>query len=128
MMDRARNNLVILSAVLAAGAFLGAVIIAVQDRPGSFAASPVVFGLLLLVGAWLLRSGRVTGGAVLVGLLCLLQIVLYPFLDRQNAVDWISQTVLALISVVALALSVQLLAARRRTDDGFEGRSQSGTA
>jgi hypothetical protein len=128
MHDGTVARLTVLSAVLAVGEFISAVIISVESYRDSFAAGAVLFGLLFLVGAWLLRSGRVTAGAVLVGLLCVFEVASFPTFQRHNALDWVFQVVYALVALVALVTSVAVLVARRRSHGGLEGRSQSGTA
>jgi hypothetical protein len=129
MFGRTLTTLTVLSAVLAVGEFISAVIIAVESYRDSFAAGAVIFGVLFLIGTWLLRSGRVTAGAVLVGILCLFEVVSFPSFQRHNALDWAFQTVYAVVALIALATAVALLVSRRRSEGGTAaGHSQSGTA
>jgi hypothetical protein len=128
MQDGTVERLTVLSAVLAVGEFISAVIIAVESYRDSFAAGAVLFGLLFLLGAWLLRSGRVTAGAVLVGLMCVFEIVSFPTFQRHNALDWVYQVAYALVALIALVTSIAVLVARRRSGGIAGGRSQSGTA
>jgi hypothetical protein len=129
MSSRSLTTLTVLSAVLAVGEFVSAVIIAVESYRDSFAAGAVIFGILFLVGTWLLRTGKVTAGAVLVGVLCLFEVVSFPSFQRHNALDWVYQSVYAVVALIALGTAVALLVTRRRSEGGTTaGHSQSGTA
>jgi hypothetical protein len=78
-----------LAGVLALGEFGSAVIIWLEKYPDSLPAAVVVFGLFFLLGAWLLRSGRVTAGTIFVGLLCLFEVVSFPGWTRRGVLDWV---------------------------------------
>ena len=110
-----KKSLTLLAAVLAVGEFASAVIIAVENYRGSFAGGGVLFGVLFLVGVWLLRSRHVTTGTIFVGALCLFEVVVYPGLQRHNALDWVFGTVFALVALAGLATAIALLVARRRS-------------
>jgi hypothetical protein len=111
------RTLTVLTAItgaLAVGEFGSAVIIWLENYPGSFWPAAIVFGGLFLLAAWLLRSGRVTAGAVLAGLLCLFEVVSFAGWTRHNALDWVYQTIFALLSVAGLIAGIAVLAARIR--------------
>jgi len=112
-----RRKLSVLTAItggLAVGEFGSAVIIWLENYPGSFWPAAIVFGVLFLLAAWLLRSGRVTAGAVLAGLLCLFEVVSFAGWTRHNALDWVYQTVFALLSAAGLIAVIAVLADRIR--------------
>ncbi|HEX6394286.1 MAG TPA: hypothetical protein VFZ97_12655 [Acidimicrobiales bacterium] len=115
MHSRIVKILTTLAGVLAVGEFVSAVIIAVENYRGSFALGGVVFGLLFLVGVWLLCSRRVTAGTVYIGILCLFEVVQFPGWARHNALDWAFQTIYALIALGGLATAVAVLVTRRRS-------------
>ena len=72
MNSRKLTVLTIIAGVLALGEFGSALMIWLEHTgPAAGALLAVLFGLFFLLGAWLLRSGRVTAGTVFVGLLCL---------------------------------------------------------
>jgi hypothetical protein len=129
MSDRTLTRLTILSAVLGVGELISAVIIAVENYRDSFVPGAVIFGVLFFVGTWLLRSGRVTAGTVLVGVLCVFEVVSFPSFQRHNALDWIYQVAYVVVALIALGMAVALFVSRRRShDEAGPGRSQSGTA
>ncbi|MGH3445300.1 MAG: hypothetical protein ACRDPB_07985, partial [Nocardioidaceae bacterium] len=115
MTNRSLKALLTLSVVLGVAEFGNFVVILEEDYKDSFPQSAVVFGLLFLLGAWLLRSRRVTVGAALVGLLCLFELVSVPAWQRHNAFDWISQPIFAALAAAALVTAVRLMVTQRRT-------------
>jgi hypothetical protein len=110
-----KKTLTALAVVLAIGEFASAVIIAVENYRGSFAGGGVLFGVLFLVGAWLVRSRYVTAGTVFVGVLCLFEVVVYPGLARHDALDWVFGTGFAVVALAGLATAIALLVTRRRS-------------
>ena len=115
MRSRMLTSLTVLSIVLAVGEFISAVIIAVENYRDSLPAAGVVFGVLFLIGTWLLRTRRVTAGTVLVGILCLFEVVSFPGWQRHNGLDWAFQTVDVVLALAGLATAVGLFVARRRS-------------
>jgi len=103
-----------IAGVLALGEFGSAVMIWLEKYPGSIPAAGVVFGVLFLLATWLLRSGRVTAGAVFAGVLCLFEVVSFSGWTRHGALDWIYQTTFAVVSVAGLIAAVVVLAGRIR--------------
>jgi hypothetical protein len=104
-----------LGGVLALGEFGSAVIIWLEKYPDSLPAAAVVFGLFFLLGAWLLRSGRVTAGTIFVGLLCLFEVVSFPGWTRRGALDWAYQGTFALVSLAGLIAAITVLTSRIRS-------------
>ena len=115
MHNRNARTLTLLAAALAIGEFASAVIIATENYRDSIPAFAVVFGVLFAVGVWVLRSGRVTAGSVIVGLLCLFQVVTFPSWQRHSAFDWAFQTSYAVVALAGLIAAIVVFAARRRS-------------
>ena len=103
-----------ITGVLALGEFGSAVIIWLENYPGSIWPAAVVFGMFFLLAAWLLRSGRVVAGAVFAGVLCLFEVVSFAGWTRHNALDWVYQTAFALLSAAGLIAVITVLAGRIR--------------
>ena len=68
-----------------------------------------MFGVFFLIAAWLLRSGRVTAGAVFAGILCLVEVVAYPSWYKHSALNWTYQTAFALVSLAGLIGAITVL-------------------
>jgi Zn-dependent protease with chaperone function len=115
MRGRTLTTLTILSATLAVGELISAVSIAVENYHDAQPAFAVVFAVLFAIGWWLLRRRHITGGVVLLAVLCLFEVVSYPSWQRHNAYDWISQTVYAAIALAGLGTAVVLFVSRRRS-------------
>jgi len=113
MNGRELTILTALTVLLALGEFGSAVIIGLGKDPWG-AGFAVIFGGLFLVATWLLRSGRVTAGAVFAGILCLFEIIEYPSWHRHGAPDWTYQTAYAIVSLAGLMGVIVVLAERRR--------------
>ncbi len=103
-----------IAGALALGEFGSAVIIWLENYAGSFVPGAVAFGVLFLLAAWLLHSRRVTAGAVLAGLLCLFEVVSFAGWARHNALDWVYQIAVALVSLAGLISVIAVLAGRFR--------------
>jgi hypothetical protein len=114
MNGRKLSVLIAITGALALGEFGSAVIIWLENYPGSFWPAAVVFGGLFLLAVWLLRSGRVTAGAVFAGVLCLFEVVSFAGWTRHNALDWVYQAIFALLSVAGLIAVIAVLADRIR--------------
>jgi hypothetical protein len=92
MNSRKLTVLTIIAGVLALGEFGSALMIWLEDTgPAAGALLAVLFGLFFLLGAWLLRSRRVTAGTIFVGLLCLVEVAGVPTYTRHNAGDRVFQ-------------------------------------
>lgn len=113
MNDRKLKVLTVLAGVLAVGEFLSAVQIGLGKDPWG-AGFAVIFGVFFLLATWLLRSGRVTAGAIFTGVLCLFEIMEFPSWHKHGALDWASQIVFALLSLAGLIAVIVVLASRFR--------------
>jgi hypothetical protein len=116
MNTRKLTALTAITGILALGEFASAVQIGLggdgPDRSGwPFAA---VFGVFFVIAAWLLRSGRVTAGAVFAGILCLFEILNYPSWPKHGALDWTTDTAAAVIALAGLIGVIVVLAGRLR--------------
>jgi hypothetical protein len=114
MNSRTLTVLTAIAVVLAVGEFASSVIIWKENYPGSFPPAAVVFGVFFVIAAWLLRSGRVTAGAVFAGLLFLVEVISYPGWQKHGALDWTYDSVFALVSLAGLVAAIIVLAARLR--------------
>ena len=74
----------------------------------------VVFGTFFLVVAWLLRSGRITAGAVFAGTLCLFEVLTYPSWYKHSALNWTYETAFAVVALAGLIGAITVLAGRLR--------------
>ena len=115
MPGRTLTALTVLALVLGVGEFGSALMIQLQGYPDAVPAFAVGFGVVFLLGAWLLRRGRVTAGTILVGIFCLLEVVQFPGWTRHNALDWIVQIGFGVVSFLGLILAIAALVARRRS-------------
>ena len=102
-----------LTGTLALGEFGSAVIIGLGKDPwgSSFA---VLFGGFFLLAAWLLRSGRVSAGAIFAGVLCLFEVVEFPSWHKHDVLDWVYQSIFAVVALAGLIAVIAVLAARFR--------------
>ena len=69
---------------------------------------------MFLLATWLLRSGRITAGAIFAGILCLFEIIEYPSWHKHGTLDWMYQSVYAVLSLAGLMGVIVVLAERRR--------------
>jgi hypothetical protein len=59
----------------------------------------LVFGALFLLGGWLLlRSKKVAAGAILTGILCLWEVLVFHSWPKHGAGDWISSMAVSRLS------------------------------
>jgi len=114
MNGRTLKVLTVIAGILAVGEFGSSIMIWQENYPGSLPMAAVVFGVFFLIAAWLLRSGRVTAGAIFAGLLCLFEVVAVPGFTRHNVWDWITQIAFGLVSLAGLIAAIMVLAARLR--------------
>jgi hypothetical protein len=115
MNGRTLKVLAVIAGILALGEFGDSVMIWKENYPGSLPMAAVVFGVFFLIAVWLLRSGRVTAGAIFAGLLCLFEVVSVPGYTRHNVWDWITQIAFGLVSLAGLIAAIMVLAARLRS-------------
>jgi hypothetical protein len=116
MNGRKLSVLTAIAAILALGEFGAAVMIGLGEYGPDHSGWPfvAVFGVFFLIAAWLLRSGRVTAGSVLAGLLSLFTILEFPGLYKHGAVDWTYDIVFVLASLAGLIGAIVVLAGRLR--------------
>lgn len=114
MNGRNLTVLATITGVLAVGEFGSSIIIWQENRPGSLPLAAVVFGVFFLIATWLLRSGRVTAGAIFTGILCLFEVISFPGWQKHGALDWTTDAVFALVSLAGLIAAIIVLAARLR--------------
>ena len=116
MKTRKLTVLTIIAGVLALGEFGSALMIWLEHTGRRLVPSwPSSSALFFLLGAWLLRSGRVTAGTIFVGLLCLVEVAGVPAYTRHNAGNWVYQISYGLVSLAGLIGAIALLADRRRS-------------
>ena len=120
MNGRKLKILTAIAAVLTLGEFASAVQIGLGRDPWG-AGFAVVFGVFFGLGTWLLRSGRVSGGAIFTGILCLFELVEFPSWHKHGIADWVSQGAFALISLAGLIGVIAVLADRIRRRDAAAG-------
>jgi hypothetical protein len=101
MNGRILKILTAIAAILTLGEFASAAQIGLGRDPWG-AGFAVVFGVFFGLGTWLLRSGRVAGGAIFTGILCLFELVEFPSWHKHGIADWASQSVFALVSLAGL--------------------------
>ncbi len=122
MNTRLTTALTVVTAALALGEFVSSVVIWRENDPDSQPWFAVLFGALFAVAAWLLRSGRVAGGAGLAAALCLFEVADFPTWQKHGALDWATDSVYAVLSLAGLVLAAAVLitriTARRRTPAG----------
>ena len=73
-----------------------------------------MFGGFFLLAAWLLRSGRVSAGAIFAGVLCLFEVVEFPSWHKHDVLDWVYQSIFAVVALAGLIAVIAVLAARFR--------------
>jgi hypothetical protein len=91
-----------------------AIITSVEHVPNSEPVMLVLFLIPWLVGAALLQRGKVTAGAIVVGLLSLLDVVSFPGWTRTSALDWTTQLICAAAAAVCLMLAITTLVRQHR--------------
>lgn len=117
MQSRPTVGLVVMAVILGFGEFANAVMIKVENYPDAQPIFAIVFGLLFLLGAWLVSRARIVAGAALIGLLCLVEVIGFPGWTRHRSIDWAVQIGYASLSLVGLALAVAVLVSHRRQDE-----------
>lgn len=91
-----------------------ALVIWIEDYADAQPLFAVAFAALFLTAAFLVRSGRSLAGAVLVGALCVFELVSFPGWERKNVFDWISQPAGAALALAGLIAAIATLVARQR--------------
>ena len=114
-MNRSLSILTKLTLAMGIGECVSAVVIGVEDYPGSVPEFAVLFGGLFFTGAWLLHRRHTAAGASLVGLLSLFEIVSFPGWQKHNAFDRVSDTVYVVLAAVTLSVAIGALVGHRRS-------------
>ena len=114
MNGRTLTVLTTIAGILAVGEFGSSIMIWQENYPGSLPLAAVVFGVFFLIATWLMRSGRVLAGAVFTAILCLFEVISFPGWQKHGALDWTTDTVFAVVSLVGLIAAIIVLAARLR--------------
>ena len=114
MNGRKLTVLTTITGILALGEFGSSVMIWKENYPGSMPLGAAVFGVFFLIAAWLLRSGRVTAGAIVAGVLCLFEVVTYPGWQKHGALDWTYDTAFGLVALAGVIGAITVLAGRLR--------------
>ena len=91
-----------------------AIITSVEHVPDSEPVMLVLFLIPWLVAAALLQQRKVMAGAIVVGLLSLLDVVSFPGWTRTSALDWTTQSISAAAAAVCLTIAVTVLVRRHR--------------
>ena len=73
----------------------------------------LVVAVMFFVGVVLTIRGRLAG-PLIVGFLCLIEVVFVPFYPRDSTSDWIIQISFAVLGAIGVAAVVGVLVERRR--------------
>ena len=103
----ASGSFIVFAGIQAVGEFISATYIEVWMYA-------LAFGFLLLGAAALVHRGRFVAGAVIGTVLSLFELANYPFWRKDNAWDWIFDSLLAAAAAGTLVAVVWLLATRAR--------------
>jgi hypothetical protein len=109
------RTLTALAVVLGLANVVAAIVTGIEHVPNSEPVMLALFVIPWLAGAELLRRGRLTAGAIVVGLLSVLDVVSFPGWKRTSALDWATQSVTAALAAVSLAIAVAVLVRRHRS-------------
>jgi len=105
-----------IAGILALGEFASAVQIGLGEDGPNRSGWPfaVAFGVFFLIAGLLLRSGRVTAGAIFAGILCLFEILTYPSWYKRGTLNWTYDTAFILVALAGLVGVIMVLAGRLR--------------
>lgn len=106
--------LTVLAVALGLANPLAAVITSVEHVPDSEPVALALFVIPWLVGAALVARARITAGAIILGLLSVVDVVSFPGWKRTSALDWTGQSITALAAAVCLAGAVTVLVRHQR--------------
>jgi hypothetical protein len=108
------RNLIALAVLLGLINPIAAITTAVENTPNSEPVMLALFVIPWLIGAELVRRGKLVVGGVVLSLLSLVNIVSFPGWRRDSAADWTEQIVSGAAAVLCLGLAVTLMARRNR--------------
>jgi uncharacterized membrane protein len=118
MSQRIVRTLTVLTAGLAVGELISAVIIWREGYPDAAPVAAALFAIPFAVAALLLVSHRVVAGAVVAGLFSLFEAVQFPGWTRHSVLDAIYQSGYAALAIAVLVASGAVLVTRRRAVAG----------
>jgi len=121
MSQRIVRTLTTLTAALAVGELVSAVIIGREAYPDAAPVAAALFAIPFVVATVLLISHRVVAGAVVAGLFSLFEAVQFPGWTRHTMLDAIYQSGYAVLAIAVLIMSVAVVVTRRRAMVG-QGR------
>ena len=78
------------------------------------AIASLTFSALFFVGLWLTLRRRLLG-PILVGVMCVLEIAVFPGLKRTTTLDWVLQITIVVVSATGVIAAVIAVLQRRRT-------------
>jgi hypothetical protein len=110
------KNRTLIGLAIAAGVMnpVAAVISVSEHMKDSEPVLLALFVLPWLVGAYLIRRGKLVPGAILISLLALLDLVSAPGWQRSTVLDWTSQSLATALAAGCLAGSIVVLVRRER--------------
>jgi uncharacterized membrane protein len=118
MSQRIVRTLVVLTAALAVGELVSAVIIWREAYPDAAPVAAALFAIPFVVATLLLISHRVVAGTVVAGLFSLFEAVQFPGWTRHSVLDAVYQSAYAALAIAVLMVSVAVLVTRRRAVAG----------
>ena len=118
MSQRIVRTLIVLTAALAVGELVSAVIIWREAYPDAAPVAAALFAIPFVVATLLLISHRVVAGTVVAGLFSLFEVVQFPGWTRHSVLDAIYQSAYAALAIAVLIASVAVLVTRRRAVAG----------
>jgi hypothetical protein len=113
MSSRKLTTLTVLTALLGLAELADSVALGLGRYPPD-AGFAVAFGVFFLLSAWLLRTGRVTSGAVFSAVLCLFELIHFPSWPKSSVLEWTVQSTFAAVALAGLVTGIVVLAARLR--------------
>jgi len=108
------RTMLILSVVLALGELVTMGITMAENVPGNAPAMFPVSALIWLGGAYLVRRGKTVAGTAVIALFAVFHVASYPTWKKTSTLDWIWQSVGALVAVACLGIALTVLVERVR--------------
>jgi hypothetical protein len=127
MSQRIVRTLTTLTAALAVGELVSAVIIGREAYPDAAPVAAALFAIPFVVATVLLISHRVVAGAVVAGLFSLFEAVQFPGWTRHTMLDAIYQSGYAVLAIAVLIMSVAVIVTRRRAMVGHGRTGPTGS-
>ncbi len=100
---------------------VAAIISTAEDMKNSEPGMLAAFALPWLLAAALLHYGKLTAGAIIAGLLSVLNLVAAPTWQHTTVANWTSQSLAAIGAAVCLVCTVTLLVQRHRNPVRLSG-------